>query len=41
VGPRQLPALRPDVIVVMNRIYLPEITAQVRGLGLEPELHAL
>lgn len=41
VGPQQLAALRPDVIVVMNRIYLPEITAQVRGLGLEPELHAL
>jgi SAM-dependent methyltransferase len=41
VGPQQLRDIRPDAIVVMNRIYLPEISAQVRELGLEPELMAL
>lgn len=41
VGPQQLRDIRPDAIVVMNRIYLPEISAQVRELGLEVELLAL
>jgi SAM-dependent methyltransferase len=41
VGPQHLRDLSPDVIVVMNRVYLNEIGAQVRQLGLEPELLAL
>jgi SAM-dependent methyltransferase len=41
VGPEQLKAIRPDAVVVMNRIYRPEIEAQLRGLGLAPEVQAL
>jgi SAM-dependent methyltransferase len=41
VGPQHLREIRPDVVVVMNRIYLPEIELQLRELGLEPELLAL
>ncbi len=41
VGPQQLRDIRPDAVVVMNRIYLPEIRAQIGELGLDPELLAL
>jgi SAM-dependent methyltransferase len=41
VGPQQLRDIRPDAIVVMNSIYLPEIRSQIGELGLQPELLAL
>ncbi len=41
VGPEQLKDIRPDAVVVMNRIYQPEIEAQLRSLGLAPEVLAL
>jgi SAM-dependent methyltransferase len=41
IGPQQLGSLRPDVVIVMNRIYLPEISQQVRAMGLNAELQAL
>jgi hypothetical protein len=41
VGPKRLPELRPDAVIVMNRIYVPEIRESLRGLGLNPELVAL
>lgn len=41
VGPQHLRDIRPDAIVVMNRIYLPEIRSQVEALGLTAELLAL
>jgi hypothetical protein len=41
VGPAQLSEIRPDVVVVMNSVYVPEIKAMLAELGLNPELHAL
>jgi SAM-dependent methyltransferase len=41
VGPQQLREIRPDAVIVMNRIYVPEIKAQIGELGLTPELLAL
>jgi SAM-dependent methyltransferase len=41
VAPEALVALRPDVVVVMNAIYVAEIGASLRGLGLAPEIVAL
>lgn len=41
VGPEQLREIRPDAVVVMNRIYQPEISAQLASLGLAPEVLAL
>jgi SAM-dependent methyltransferase len=41
VGPEQLRELRPDVVIVMNRVYEREIRATLVTLGLEPELHCL
>ena len=41
VGPDALEAIRPDVVVVMNPIYVEEIGASLRGLGLAPEIVAL
>lgn len=41
VGPEQLREIKPDAVIVMNRIYLPEIAAQIHGLGLMPEVLAL
>jgi hypothetical protein len=40
-APRELEAQRPDVVVVMNRIYVPEIRQQLDGMGLHPEILAL
>ena len=41
VGPQQLSEIRPDVVIVMNRVYLEEIRSQISDLGLEPEVLAL
>jgi threonine dehydrogenase-like Zn-dependent dehydrogenase len=41
VGPEQLPSLQPDVVIVMNSVYVPEIKATLAQFGLSPELHAL
>jgi hypothetical protein len=41
VGPQQLSDIRPDVVIVMNRVYLAEIRAQLGELGLHPEVLAL
>ena len=41
VGPQQLSDIRPDVVIVMNRVYLAEIRAQLGELGLDPEVLAL
>ncbi len=38
VGPKDLVPLRPDVVVVMNPLYLDEIGAMLQSLGLRPEL---
>ncbi len=37
VGPEFLKSYRPDVVVVMSPIYLPEINAQLDSLGVHPE----
>lgn len=41
IAPASLPALRPDTVIVTNPIYLAEISAELRALGLDPELTAL
>lgn len=41
VSPQELPALKPDVVIVMNRVYVPEIRATLQDLGVAPEIHAL
>lgn len=41
VSPEALKQLKPDHVIVMNPIYVPEITAQLHGLGLRPTVHAL
>ncbi len=41
VAPESLLGTRPDVIVVMNPIYLDEIRRQLDGFGLQPELVAV
>ena len=41
VGPEALVTLRPDVVLVMNAIYVAEIEANLRQLGLAPEIAAL
>jgi hypothetical protein len=41
VSPDELPALKPDVVIVMNRVYVPEIRGTLGSLGLDPEIHAL
>jgi hypothetical protein len=38
VAPEELAALRPDVVVVMNPLYIDEIGAQLQKLGLRPEI---
>ena len=38
VTPSILVDYRPDVVIVMNRVYRPEIIAQLAGLGLSPEV---
>lgn len=41
VSPEGLREIRPDVVVVMNAIYVPEIRAQLAGMGLAPEVLAV
>lgn len=41
VGPEALRALRPDTVIVMNAVYVPEIEALLAGMGLRPEVLAL
>jgi hypothetical protein len=41
VGPAALQQIRPDTVVVMNRVYVEEIGATLAGLGLSPRLLAL
>jgi len=41
VSPASLVGKPPDTVVVMNRVYLDEVSAQLESLGLEPELAAL
>lgn len=38
VGPADLPEIRPDLVIVMNRIYENEIRADLEKLGLSPRL---
>ncbi len=41
VAPKTLPELRPDVVVVMNPVYVREIGAQLADLGLTPRVESL
>jgi hypothetical protein len=41
VAPEALRDVKPDVVVVMNRVYVPEIARTLDELGLSPELTAL
>jgi nucleoside-diphosphate-sugar epimerase len=41
VAPEQLRDLKPDAVIVMNRIYVPEITRTLDSLALTPEIAAL
>jgi len=41
VAPAALQDIKPDVVIVMNRVYVPEIQDDLLKLGLNPEIHAL
>jgi SAM-dependent methyltransferase len=41
VAPQFLAAYRPDEVIVMNPVYIPEVSASLARLALHPELHAL
>lgn len=41
IGPESLPELDPDLVIVMNPIYVEEIRAQLNEIGLSPEMRAL
>jgi SAM-dependent methyltransferase len=41
VGPSALLDIRPDTVVLMNRVYVPEVGAMLAELGLKPRLLAL
>ncbi|MCL4765095.1 MAG: methyltransferase domain-containing protein [Hyphomicrobiaceae bacterium] len=41
IAPRELPTLRPDIVLVMNRIYVPEVRRELQRLRLEPEVMAV
>lgn len=38
VAPAFLPAYKPDVVIIMNPIYEPEITSQLMEMGLTPQI---
>jgi hypothetical protein len=40
-APARLVELAPDLVIVMNRIYMEEISQAVSGMGVRTELHAL
>ncbi len=41
VPPAELPRLKPDLVICMNRVYEPEIRAALSGLGLSPAIMSL
>jgi hypothetical protein len=41
IGPQALKEAPPDVVIVMNPVYLPEVGAQLAKMELDPELVAL
>lgn len=41
LGPQELRDLSPGLVIVMNRIYVPEIRAELHTLGLHPKIDAL
>ncbi|MEX2624542.1 MAG: class I SAM-dependent methyltransferase [Acidimicrobiia bacterium] len=41
IGPETLPTVAPDLVIVMNPIYVPEIRQTLDDLELHPEIHAL
>lgn len=41
IGPEALKDIKPDLVIVMNPIYVPEITEMLDGLGLHPDVRAL
>jgi hypothetical protein len=41
VAPARLPEIRPDHVIVMNPVYVDEIRASLRELGLAPSVSAL
>lgn len=41
IPPEALASLRPDRVIVMNPVYVPEITDQLSSMGLRPEVLAL
>ena len=41
VSPDALTDIKPDLVLVMNPIYVPEITTMLHALGLQPEVRAL
>jgi prephenate dehydrogenase len=41
IGPDTLPTVRPDTVIVMNRVYEQEITNMLASLGLSPEIFSL
>ena len=41
VSPEALVDIKPDYVVVMNRVYVDEIRDMLKGHGLEPEIAAL
>ena len=41
VPPEELRSLRPDLVIVMNPVYVPEITAGLRELGIKARVEAL
>lgn len=41
VGPDFLSTYRPDVVIVMNSVYIPEIKKDLQGMGVSPEVIGL
>ncbi len=41
LSPEETAKFGPDVVIVMNRVYVPEIRTMLDDLGLQPEIHAL
>ncbi|RZV41575.1 MAG: methyltransferase domain-containing protein [Acidimicrobiales bacterium] len=41
VPPSELPEIKPDLVIIMNRIYEKEITADLNAMGLHPEIKCL
>ena len=41
VAPEALQSIAPDLVLVMNPVYLDEIRATVHGMGLRPRVEAL